>query len=547
MSKKENATETPQQDKVVTRYDRRLQKRKEQEEKLKRDQKVTAGIGIAILAAVVILVLSFPIRNYMAVHRTFVRIGGENVSQVEFDYNYYNTLNQYYSQNSYLLSLFGVDMTGDLSTQMYTQDLSWQDFFQQMTVENMRTNKSLMREAKAEGFVHDTAEEYAKFQEVAREQAAANGMSLDNFIKTAYGPYATMNRIEDYVKDSIYTSAYYSQQAQNHMPSEEEINAYYAEHPDDYDSVDYRLVQVNAELPTEPTELADPQPEETEDGETEGADAEGTEDGEEEPYEPSEAEIEAAMEAARMEAEVTEKNFPEDTATLSENMKHASISSYYGDWLFEEGREPGDITTVENSTSHCYYVVQFVQRYLDVETPTVNARVITVHTEEELQTVADAWAAGEATEERFQELYEKYSEDTDGLNGLYEGMTQDGLAYEDLTAWLFDESRAAGDVTSSIVEEDGSAYFVYFVGAGQPQWYYSARNTLQQTAMTDYVEEITADCEVENVRDNLRYLVVEAQQSEAAAQSSAAESEAGSTEASGEDGTEPAESSEAAE
>ena len=164
MSKKENATETPQQDKVVTRYDRRLQKRKEQEEKLKRDQKITAGIGIAILAAVVILVLSFPIRNYAAVHRTFVRIGGENVSQVEFDYNYYNTLNQYYAQNSYLLSLFGVDMTGDLSTQMYSQDLSWQDFFQQMTVENMRTNKSLTREAKAEGFTHDTAEEYAKFQ-----------------------------------------------------------------------------------------------------------------------------------------------------------------------------------------------------------------------------------------------------------------------------------------------------------------------------------------------------------------------------------------------
>lgn len=529
MSKKENVTETPQQDKVVTRYDRRLQKRKEQEEKRKRDQKITAGIGIAILIAVVILILSFPIRNYQAVHRTFVKIGGENISQVEFDYNYYTTLNQYYSQNGYLLSLMGVDMTGDLSTQMYTQDLSWQDFFQEMTVENMRTNKSLMREAKAEGFTHDTTEEFNTFQETAREQAAANGVSLDNFLKTAYGPYATMDRIENYVKDAMYVTAYYRQQSENLMPSEEEINAYYAEHPDDYDSVDYQLVQVDAELPTEPTELADPQPEETEDGDDAG---EGeTEDGEEEAYEPSEAEIEEAMKAAKMEAELTEKNFPEDTATVGFNRQHSAISTYYADWLFEEGREPGDTTIVENTTDHCYYVVQFGRRYLDVETPTVNARVITVHTEEELQAVTDAWAAGEATEERFQELYAQYSEDTDGLNGLYEGMTQDGMANEELSSWLFDEGRAVGDVTSSVDEENGGAFFVYYMGAGQPQWYYSVRNTLQQTALSDYLEEVAADCEVENVRDNLHYLVVEAQQSEAAAQSSAAESEAGSTEA----------------
>ena len=47
MSKKEKVTETPEQEKkVVTRYDRRMQKRKEQEERLQREHKITLAISV---------------------------------------------------------------------------------------------------------------------------------------------------------------------------------------------------------------------------------------------------------------------------------------------------------------------------------------------------------------------------------------------------------------------------------------------------------------------------------------------------------------------
>ena len=67
MSKKNNV-ETPQQeDKIVTRYDRRMQKRKEQEEKDRREQEIFRIVSGVVLAVVICFIASFPIRNYLAV------------------------------------------------------------------------------------------------------------------------------------------------------------------------------------------------------------------------------------------------------------------------------------------------------------------------------------------------------------------------------------------------------------------------------------------------------------------------------------------------
>ena len=268
MSKKEKVTETPEQEKkVVTRYDRRMQKRKEQEEKLQREHKITLGISVAILVAVIALIISFPIRTFIAVNQEFVKIGGEKITKVEFDYNYYTAINTFYAQNGAYLSYFGLDLSSDLSQQMYSSTLTWEDFFQKTTAENIRTSKAVMKAAKAEGFEYDTTEEYAKFQENIREQAASSSVSTDNYLKSLYGSYATMGRIEKYVKDGLYMSAYLSHVREGKQPGEADILAYYEENKDSYDSVDYRVVQIDAELPTEPTELADPQTEETEDAE----------------------------------------------------------------------------------------------------------------------------------------------------------------------------------------------------------------------------------------------------------------------------------------
>ena len=139
--KKQGTTESQEQEKVLTRYDLKMQRRAEQKKKDARDKKIATTVGIALLAAFVCLIASFPIRNWLTVHGTYIVVAGENVSKVEFDYNYNLTLNNYMnSEDAYYLAYFGIDLTGDLSRQMYSDTLTWKDYMEQLAVDNLLHN-----------------------------------------------------------------------------------------------------------------------------------------------------------------------------------------------------------------------------------------------------------------------------------------------------------------------------------------------------------------------------------------------------------------------
>lgn len=534
MSKKENVTETAQQEKVVTKYDRKIQKRKEQEEKEKREKRIGMAVGIVIAAALVCLVASFPIRTYLAVNETFVEVGGEKVTKLEFDYNYNLVTNNYINQYGSYLSYFGLDTTKDLSTQMYSDTLTWEDYFQQMTVDTIKRNKALMAKAREAGFTYDTKEDFKEYEVSLKAAAAEQGVTLNNYLKSSFGSYATLGRLESFVKNGMVVSAFYEQVSEEKAPAEEEIQTYYDENKASYDSVDFRMEQINAELPTEPTELADP----VDETETEA------EDGEEQAYVPSEAEVAAAMAVAKEQADAAQKTIAAD-GELTENATSSSLNSYVSEWLFDDARKAGDTTVIENTASNCYYVVAFEKRYLD-ETPSANARVI-MSQSTDAQTILDEWKGGEATEDSFIELVAKYSEDTytSGNGGLYEGLTKSGLD-ESISSWLFEDGRTAGDTTAITMEgETPTNYVLYYIGEGDPQWKLSIRSTLLSNKLNEYLEEIAADVVVEDPKGNLNYLKAEAAASAAAESSEAAQGTDSGEQGESSDSTEGSESSEA--
>lgn len=536
MSKKENKTEQTEQ-KIVTKYDRKVQKRREQKEKEQRAKRRDTVIGVVVVAALVCLVLSFPIRSYLAIHETYVNVGGEDVSRVEFDYNYSVAYNNYINLYGSYMSYFGVDLTADLSTQMYSDTLSWKDFFDQMAVDNLKQTKALLAEAEAAGFTYDTTEEYGQFEESISAAAAEAGVSVKTYVQQLYGSYTTLDRISDYVKESMLASAFYNQKAAELAPGDEEIQAYYDSNTAEYDSVDYRVTTVKAELPTEPTDLADPVEETadtTDTASTDAASTDTTESTEEEVYEPSEAEIEKAMADALVLAEEAETKVAAD-GELQENITKYYTASLIQDWLFDDSRQAGDTTIIEDDTNHQYYVLAFEKRYLD-ETPSADVRVI-ITDEGNGQEILDEWKSGEATEESFAALCETYSIDASATEGgLIEGAVRSGMS-EELSTWLFDEARAAGDTVSITSESDAYTYVMYYVGQNEPEWKLNIKNTLTSEAMTSYVEEIVSKIQVEDPKKNLAYLWVEEETSETESSESAA---AGSTETAGAEGTESA-------
>ena len=526
MSKNEKVTENKEQkeqteQKVMTKYDRKVQKRKEEKEKEKKEERISTAVGIVFLVALVCLVASFPIRTYLATHETYVVINGEEVNKVEFDYVYNTSKNNYITQYGSYLSYFGLDTSKDLSTQMYSETLTWKDYFEQNAVESLKQNKALMAEAKAAGFTYDTTDEYNTFKETIKTSAAAAGVSDKEYVRSIYGSYATMGRIEEYVKNDMVMNAYYQKLQEDNAPSDDEIQSYYEENKATYDSVDYRLTTIEADLPTEPTELADPVEETAADttGTTDGTAATGST--QDTAYQPSDAEIAKAMEDAKVLADDAEQTVAKD-GEAHENEKKSSVNYLISDWLFDDARKAGDTTVITNDNSHCYYAVAFEKRYLD-ETPSADVRVIIPTEDKTGEEILEEWKNGAATEDSFAELCKKYTQDTSAVEngGLFEQVTKTGMT-EELSNWIFDSSRQAGDTVAITVSD--TTYVLYYIGQDQPEWKINIKNTLVSDTMSQHMQDITADVTVEDPKGKLNYLKVQAEES-AAAETATAETQ----------------------
>ena len=528
MSKNEKVTENKEQteQKVMTKYDRKVQKRKEEKEKEKKEERISTAIGIVVLVALVCLVASFPIRTYLATHETYVVVNGEAVNKVEFDYQYNLTKNNYITQYGSYLTYFGLDTSKDLSTQMYSDTLTWQDYFEQNAVESLKQNKALMAEAKAAGFTYDTTDEYNTFKETIKTSAASAGISEKEYVRSIYGSYATMGRIEEYVKNDMVMNAYYQKLQEDNAPSDDEIQSYYEENKATYDSVDYRLTTIEAELPTEPTELADPVEETAATTDTTATDGTAAtdataSDSTDTAYQPSDAEIAKAMEDAMVLADDAEHTVAKD-GEAHENEKKSSVNYLISDWLFDDARKAGDTTVITNDNSHCYYAVAFEKRYLD-ETPSADVRVIIPTEDKTGEEILEEWKSGAATEDSFAELCKKYTQDTSAVEngGLFEQVTKTGMT-EELSNWIFDNSRQAGDTVAITVSD--TTYVLYYIGQDQPEWKINIKNTLVSDTMSQHMQDITADVTVEDPKGKLNYLKVQAEES-AAAETATAETQ----------------------
>ena len=494
-----NTAET--QEPVVTRYDLKMQRRKEQKRKEQRDKRIAQVAGIIVLIGFICWLISFPIRSWLTVHGTYVVVADENVSRVEFDYNYYTVLNNYMSTNSYFLSLMGLDLSGDLSAQMYSETLTWQDYFEEMAVNNLLTGIAMRRDMEAAGFTYDETAEYESFVAALEQAAKESGVSFKEYIRGFYGPYATLDRVEEYIRENLKTSAYLEAVAKDRTPSDAEIQAYYEENKNSYDYVDYHMIQVDAELPTEPTELADP--------------VEETDDGEDTAYKPSQAEIDAAMAIAKAEAEA----LLDTVATEGEvytNWAITNLNNNILDWLSDSERKKGDTTVIENPYGHCYYVVSFDNRYIDPEI-SVNVRAVLTQ-DGNGQEILDEWAAGEATEDSFATLADRYNDPMylSAEGGLIEGIDA-RILEEEIAGWLTDEARVYGDTAVITTSDASMTYVFYYIGAGDPVWKVNIRDFLLNNIKTEYVSSLTEGLTVADPYHHLHYLEVRAQEEAAAA------------------------------
>ena len=415
MSEKNNKSNSPagntKPEKKMTKYDLKMQRRQEEERKAKKEKAIIkTGCILAVVICVCIAAWKF-YDNYQEKHGPYITVGSHEIQKAEFDYYYYSSLNSFASTYGSYLSYFGLDTSKPLDQQQYSDTMTWDDYFQQQAVNQLKNVYALTDEANEKGFEYDASSDYDDMVTSIQSYAQQQGVSADEYCKSVFGSDATLEGIKPYVEMSGLASAYYNDIEDNIEVTDDEINTYYDENKDNYDSVDYRVCKIEADMPEEETEAeteaqteaaAESTSETTAESASETAVTESQTETESETMSAEESEAAAkaeeeakasAMAEAKAKAdemlskikdeasfEKVYDKYASDTSvdSLNTDKKKSSISpTDVANWLFEADRQAGDTTVIEDTSNNAYYVVYFKDRYLD-HTKTVDVRQILI-------------------------------------------------------------------------------------------------------------------------------------------------------------------------
>lgn len=349
------APEAGNEQKVMTKYDRKMEERRIQKEKDKKEEKrmkiIASVVGIVLIAAIVISVARPIIAKQTALHGTYIQIGSHNISELEYDYYYNTQLNN----NSYMLSYYGLDVNADLSTYMVSDNMSFKDMYDSMAVEQIQQVKAVADEAKKNGFSYDAETEYEAYMDDLKSFVEEQDFDINGYYKETYGPYATVSNIAPFEKEGMLASAYYQELLEKNKPSDEEVKTYYEEHKTNYDKVDYRSYTFTTDLEEDASEE-----EIAEAMEKIKADAEEMAKSRKEGTDFNELCLSYASEESKENYED-----PENDYSLAEGRYRSSLTTVMAEWLYDDSRAEGDLEVLEDTNSNRYYVVEFIKRYYD--------------------------------------------------------------------------------------------------------------------------------------------------------------------------------------
>lgn len=440
---------------------------------------IVAAIVVVVFAFIFVFNSAIPSRSL-----TGATIDGQDYSVAQLNYYYSNSYQNFYS-TYYQYIQYGLffDANTSLGDQDYSEDMTWREYFLDQALENMKQVQALCAAGEAEGF--ELPEEYQTQydQAVADLQTTwqtSGYSSLKQFLNLVYGKGVDEQMVKDEMYRSVYASAYAEHIYESYEYTPEELSAYYGEHADEYDLIDYAVYSAAVDEEDESVKT--------------GMEA-----------------LVAAVNGKDVEAFETyvAENYEGDTINNT-SAQGANLSAAYSEWLLDGARQSGDCELIESNGM--FYAVMYLDRDSNQYQTRAFRHVLImaedtdgdeVITETEVQAATDRaeeilaeWKAGEATEDSFAALANLYSEDT-GSNttgGLYEDVYK-GQMVPPVNDWLFDTAATTGDTAVVTYNEGGSytgAHALYYVGeSGEVYADQLADAAMRSEAATGWLEEMT--------------------------------------------------------
>ena len=456
----------------------REQARLEEQRKNKKTRAKYIGVAIAlvVMIALVVFVNSRTFTDGLAA----LKVGDRGYTVADVNYEYQKSYMQFTQTYGDYISMF-LDPQKPLNEQecaMMSDGGTWDDYFKQVAESSLVETTAYSAAAKAAGY-ELTDDERAQIDSIVGNYELYGGLygyDVDAYIAASFGAGNNEKTLRRHLEEEIVTERYLNDLYDGFSFTDEEKDAYYTEHADTLDKVNYLYAYIA-----------------TVEGEDSGAKAQAVLDA-------MEGSDEAAFRAAA--AEVTG-----DEASKTSVSRASFLSQYDGSVTAENIREG---VTFTHDTGSGWYAV-YVLGTDDNSYHTVNVRHILIkavdadedgeYSEEEkaaareaVEAIESEWLAGEATEESFAALATERSEDEGSAEngGLYENVYK-GQMVEEFDAFCYG-SRQKGD--TAIVYGESSAYtgyhLVYFVGESADTYARTlADGDLRTQAYNDALAELT--------------------------------------------------------
>lgn len=511
-------------------------------------QKVTYTVVGVVCAVLAIGLLFWSNWDNLTGHfhnsKVAATVDGADYTVADLKYYYATVRQMTYTYSMYGLNSFNYTIDDGAQWQDEANGKTYADYFRETALQYLKEDAAFCAAAKAEGYTlseegqKTLEDEFAEIDTVCAQE----GISRKTFFARRYGSGVTEEVYRRNRTNTLLASEYSNHHNDSIEVSETDIEDYYKKNTADLDSYDYRYFFIDGTAADPVDENGDPLKDEN------GATVTATEEEKtaalaaaKEKADAALADIQAAedKEAAFQEAALkyvsesvrgayeADQNYSLQRGIMGSTL--SSSRSSYANWLKEDARQEGDITSVE--TSNGYFVVMFLKRYKD-DAPTVNVRHILINTDTsdstekdengyaiptqaardsakaKAQQLLDLWKAGEATEESFAALATEHTEDSGSKEngGLYEKVYK-GQTVTNFNNWIFEEGRKPGDV--GLVENVGHYsgwHIIYFSGVAEdPQWRITAESSTKSSMQSEWSDNLIESCEAVEA-DGMKYV-----------------------------------------
>lgn len=471
----------------------------------KRNTIIKSVVAVVVVVLLIAAVLFNSTLFYSGV--SALSIGGHKYTAVEFNFFYQNAFNSTYNN---LYSTYGqyvnymLDPSKPLDEQQYSEEQTWDDFFEQSALDSIQQNAMLCDAANAEGYTLTDSDKANIETTISNAKNAANERGYDSFKKylvAVYGRGFTENDYKELVTAQNLAASYSQVLIDRYTETytDEQLKEKYDSVSDEYDLISYCYYYVDGSADDEA-----------------GIDADTAKNN---AYETAKNISAAKTEEVfanlvREYAPEDEKDYYEDAdVLLRKNVAPSNMDSSYSEWLTSSERKYGDCTYIEATNG--YHVLLFVERNHN-DYDLVSFRHILVKAEEDADAQEITYDTINAAQKKAEELYEQWQEDPTKENfitmanensddtgsntngGLYENVPM-GRMVTEIEDWIFDPERKPGDTTIVYVSNSNytGSHIVYFEGTGEQYNLSIAKGLKQQDDYNNWVDERKAEYEID--------------------------------------------------